>query len=82
MRVFRTDLGFYNSLQEARAAIRRAADSDLIRAIARREVLRPPPTNHRQMARRQVSGSRLPYCTRIMEPNSESERYYSRKTVW
>jgi hypothetical protein len=73
MRVFGTDLGFYSSLQEARAAIRRA--------IARREVLRPP-TNHRQMARRQVSGSRLPYCTRIMEPNSESERYYSRKTVW
>jgi hypothetical protein len=35
MRAFRTDLGFYDSFREARAAIRRA--------IARREVLRTPP---------------------------------------
>jgi hypothetical protein len=34
LRVFRTDMGFYDTLREARAAIRRA--------IARREVLRKP----------------------------------------
>ena len=34
MRAFRTDIGFYDTLQEARAEIRRA--------IARREVLREP----------------------------------------